>query len=240
MFDMRISPKMVGVVLMAAFGLLLIAHVAVAVLRVEFGRDYLYGLALRFDFDRAVSIPDWYKGALLLLASLLSFLNAAAARAEAGLRLHWRSLGALLLFLSFDAVASLHTYLAAWLYSDAVTVFARWTIVYAPVVAVLALLYAPFLASLPRSTAVAIGMSGLLFVAGALGLELVGARIAESATSLPITEVSSAHWFAIKRAWPYVIEVTLEESLEMVGLIVYIVAALGYLSRRGVEFKVSF
>jgi hypothetical protein len=34
--------------------------------------------------------------------------------------------------------------------------------------------------------------------------------------------------------------VTVEESLEMLGLIVYIVAALGYLSRRGVEFKLSF
>jgi hypothetical protein len=79
-----------------------------------------------------------------------------------------------------------------------------------------------------------------MFLVGAIGFELWGARIAQHIASAPIADLTREQWVQIKRSWPYVVEVTAEESFEMCGLILYIVGALGYLSRRGVEFKVSF
>lgn len=241
MFEVRISPPRVSTVLLVGFGILLALHIAVIILRIEYARDYVYGLAPKFDFDRPISIPDWYTGLLFLLAATLSLLaGASAARFERRQRPYWRGLGILLLYLSFDEVASIHAEVASLLSPAGAPVFARWVPLYATATVAIGLWLVPFLRSLPRSTAIALLASGILFVGGALGLEFAGGELAEQITSTPLAAVTHDQWVEVRKHWSYVAMATTEETCEMSALILYIAGVAGYLSRRGASFGISF
>ena len=81
------------------------------------------------------------------------------------------------------------------------------------VVAVCGAVLLKLLLALPRQTAAMVLLSGVIFVAGALGMEMVG-----------------AHYFrpGVTPDWAYTICYTLEETLEMVGPAIFIRTALRY------------
>lgn len=236
MFELRIRPFVVGRMLVCLFAVLLLAHIAVVVLRLEFGRDYIYGLALRFDFDRPISAPDWFTGVLFLAAALSSAM-CGLATGHGWERGYWFGISGILAFLSFDEVASIHAYVATLFGQPA---FVGWTLIYAPAVGLLAVGALPLLLRLPRPTAVGLVVSGLLFTFGAVAMEWFGASIAEAATGTPVAEMTKTQWTEVKNTWPYVASAMLEESFEMCALILYVVTALTYVSRQKVEFRLSF
>jgi hypothetical protein len=88
-----------------------------------------------------------------------------------------------------------------------------WVVLGAALVVLVGLIYLPFLARLPRATAVRIVMAGLVFVSGGIGLEMIGGAMIE------------AHG---RTNLPYVLVMTCEEAAEMAGLILFIRALLLY------------
>ena len=97
---------------------------------------------------------------------------------------------------------------------------------YGVAVVVFGLIYWRFLYRLPRRTALGFVLAGGLFVTGAIGAEMVGGWYLEqhgSATPL------------------YVAIQTVEEALEMVGILVFISSMLGYADQRlgGLKLHVS-
>lgn len=91
-----------------------------------------------------------------------------------------------------------------------------WVILGALAAGIVALVYVPFLKALPRRTSGLILLSGMIFVSGALGLEMVGGAIAqENGRYVLVVQVVAAA----------------EELLQLVGIATFIFALSDYAAR---------
>lgn len=134
-----------------------------------------------FDLNVERGFPALYSSLQLLLAAALLQVASLQARAHGQARSEWRLLALLFLFLGCDEYAALHERLngpldallplVAWLHYG-------WVVPYFALVLVVAASMLPFLASLPRFLSMGMIASGSLFVAGAIGLETLSARLA--------------------------------------------------------------
>jgi hypothetical protein len=100
-----------------------------------------------------------------------------------------------------------------------------WTIPGIALVSVLGLYFLRFLLHLPAATGLSFLMAATLYLGGAIGVELIGSRHAEL--------------YGYEN-WTYTMIATLEESLEMAGLIVFIWALLKYCANNLREGRFRF
>ena len=120
---------------------------------------------------------------------------------------HWFGLSAAFLALSIDEVAGVHEAINT-------VIDIPWTIPAAVVVAIIGMLYLPFLWHLPPATRRQTLLAGTLFVGGAVGVE------------------HATDWFLANRTMDsleYNLLTAAEEGLEMIGVVVFIHALLGYM-----------
>lgn len=180
------------------------------------------------SLDEEANLPTFYSVAVWLACSLLLLL-VGRAKKEAGdtFRGHWTALGIVFFVLAIDEMLALHektitplrgVFGAGGFFSYA------WTIPAIVLVLALFFLFLRFLLHLPRKTRVLFLLSGGLFVAGAIGLETVGGKIAvdRGETSLLYAMVAGA-----------------EEILEMAGLLVFLSALLAYVRDHLGELKLK-
>lgn len=173
-----------------------------------------------FDLDGEGNIPAWSNSVLLALAGVILgiiAMNRKAVRARyAG---HWLALAVLFILLSMDEIVALHERLTHTI-SRHFTIggFFRflWVIPGMAFAAAVGLLYLPFLFHLPRWTRNWIILSTVMYLGGALGVEMCSgyARVTFG--------LRSVHYWAA---------VVVEEFLEMSGLVAFIYALLGHASR---------
>lgn len=182
------------------------------------------GISRRFSLgvlyvDTEASIVTWYSVFLLLLcATLLAIIALIKSKTESRYIRHWQTLAVIFIFLSIDESVSIHEKLIVLVKSVVNTggvFYFAWVIVYIPLVVFFAIAYLRFLAHLPRTTAKLFWLSGITYVAGAIGFEMI---------SGPIMEASG------KEALLFVISVHFEEGLEMFGLTLFVYGLLGYIS----------
>ncbi|HLL46809.1 MAG TPA: hypothetical protein VK399_08860, partial [Longimicrobiaceae bacterium] len=130
-------------------------------------------------------------------------------------------LALLFLYLSVDEAAELHELLIeplrGSLNAGGLFHFA-WVVPAIALLAVLGLAYARFLVHLPASTRRLFIMAAATFVGGAVGAEMVGGAWVES---------RGFHNLGSVLIW------TVEESLEMLGIVVFVYALLHHLQLRG-------
>lgn len=208
-------------VLFGITSLLTIAHLLVSINRywlniTFFGADNLYVL---FDMWDEVSIPSWYSITLLLTCSgLLAVIAAGKRQREDRFARHWAVLALIFLALSIDEASDIHgqaSYrIQATLETEGVLRYA-WVIPGMIFTVLVGLAYVRFLAHLPRGVRLRFVLAGTLFLSGALGLEMIQARY------------DSIHGV---ENMPYRLMVAAEESLEIVGAILFISTLLGYLA----------
>ena len=169
------------------------------------------------DFNQEANIPTFYSSLVMVLCSLLLFVITALTKKAGTGYWCWLWLGMIFLFLSFDEAAAIHeifigitkrTFNLSGYFNYA------WVVPYGLGVLVLAGLYIPFLRSLPRHTLLLFLVSGVVFVAGAIGLEMIGGNAHESQGAAGL----------------YAVIYTLEELLEMLGMALFLYALLDYLS----------
>jgi hypothetical protein len=162
-----------------------------------------------FDVDREDSLPTWCATVLLLLAAFLLYLIASAKSrvADRFLR-HWWLLACGFLLLSIDEVAGLHESL------NTVSEIS-WTKPAAVLLAVVGLIYLPFLWHLPRRTSIGFVVAGAIFCGGAVGVE--------HATDWYL-ELYSDDSFG------YNLLTGVEEGLEMLGVVMFIGELLRYMN----------
>jgi hypothetical protein len=172
-------------------------------------------------FDGEGNIPAWYSASLLLLCALLLAAIAAAHRQQrTGPVVRWLILSSIFVFLSLDEIAQLHELSIRPLRDTFHTTgffYYGWIIPAGVCVALFTLAYLPLLRKLPSSTRWLFLLAGSLYVGGALGVEAVSGRHA------------SLHG---EHNLIYHLIVTVEELLEMAGLVVFIYALLDYIGRR--------
>ena len=182
---------------------------------------------IRLDSERSVSA--FFSFLILLIAcGLLALIAIGKATQRDPWMWHWIGLACLFLFLAYDEAASVHEMLTDPL-REALGVsgflYFAWVIPGMILVACVFLIYLPFLMRLQRRYALLFVAAGAIFVGGALGVELITARsYAESYDG-----------------GPYHLLTTLEESLEMAGIILFIHALLRYIEETSARaFTVVF
>lgn len=187
---------------------LVLIHIGFVILRHGFDRDYVLGLSPLFDMWGEGSVPAFFTALLWVTAAVLLFL---ISRGDAPRRGRWVFLSAVALFLAVDENLALHEELILPLRAlmDGTGIFFfPWFVPYAIAMAVLGIAYLPFLRQLPRPTVVGILVAGTVFVSGAMGMEMVEGVFFEPDpfARTPLLDTL----------------VTIEESLELVGILLFI------------------
>lgn len=186
-------------------------------------------IARRFTVDSEGSVPAWYSSILLLTAAvLLAVVATVAFNQRDRWWKHWTALASLFCLLSLDEAASFHESLILPLQThfgaNGIFFFA-WVIPGIFFVGAVGLAFLKFVLNLDRHTRNRFILSGSLFVGGALGMELVGGAF--------IDALGEEHIF-------YIMAAATEETLEMLGVTLFIIAILKHLEMRVGEFRLSF
>jgi hypothetical protein len=216
--NIRFRPIHVTRVLLGLMFLLVMASMAGAFMKYGFGHGQLFGLVPLFDLLGEANVPTWFSSALLLLCALclgtIAYVKRGAADPFAR---QWMLLGVIFLLLSLDETAQIHDLIDDKLQKALHphgALYYPWVVPAAVGVLILAASYARFLFSLPRATRRLFVVAGVIYVGGALGMEVAAAIYDEMhGYDNPVTETMG----------------TIEEAMEMLGAITFLHALMTYL-----------
>jgi hypothetical protein len=180
-----------------------------------FGRDFLVE---KFGLDYEGSIPTFYSFLALLFSSVLLGAIAHVKNLDSDrYKNHWKILSFIFLYLSLDEIGQLHENLISpmrKLLNATGFFYFAWIVPFGFLVAIFLFSYTKFLFHLPVSTKKMFVAACALYIGGAMGMEIPGGYLA-STTGMQTV--------------PYLIVITLEESLEMLGIVVFIHALMSYI-----------
>jgi hypothetical protein len=164
----------------ALIAILVFLSFAGQVIKFELGYPSVFGLVPLLDVNLENNIPTWYQSiALATCAGLLALLGVAARRTGAPFAWHWLGLALIFLLLSLDEVGSLHERTVeplSRLVGRPSGVWApTWTILGAAAVVAIGASYLRFVLHLAWRERICVVAAGVLFVGGALGMEMVAA-----------------------------------------------------------------
>lgn len=169
-----------------------------------------------FDVGQEANLATWYASGMWLAFGVLAALAAVSRPAH---RLSWILLAVVAIGASFDefiaAHERLHHHAERIGAMVGIEVGFSWVLLGAPVALLVGLLLLRFVLSLPRRARTGILIGGVVFVAGALGVETVNGQMLEAAGWVETT--------------PYLFTTMLEELLEMSGLALALGAVLSLL-----------
>jgi len=210
----------------------LVAFLVLASVTVKFAEPFLTvrwmkTLVRIFDVDSEQNLPSWFSSVALLAAAALLAVIASGKKRKEPYFLHGWALALIFLGLSVDEMVSIHELtigtVRRTLRVGGIFYFA-WVIPGMIFVALFALAYLKFLRDLPASTRNQFLGAGTVYVAGAIGFEMLGGRQAAALLKQGIPYETQFSYWALA---------TVEELLEMIGIVLFIRALLLYLSRLG-------
>ncbi|MBP6058216.1 MAG: multidrug transporter [Nitrosomonas sp.] len=211
-------------ILAAAAVVLILASIGGQLLKFTFGADYLKRFVLLFNLDEERNIPTYFSVLLMhfvaLLLALITVFNKKQMMPHVS---KWAILSFGFLLMAFDESSQFHERLI-WpframlkeLSADGATLgvfYFTWVIPGIILVTVLGLFFLKFLLYLPTTVRIRFLIAAILYIGGAIGFELIGGRHSE---------------LYGEENWGYIIITTIEESLELSGLIFFIWALLKY------------
>ena len=217
--DIDISPRKILIIMVSVIGLLLFANVMGLVSTYVFHHPYLYGLIDLIDFDSEKNLPTMYSTLQLLVASCLLAVIGSSHKSGGTNYAPWYVLAAIFLFLGIDEFVQIHERFLDSVREDFKLTglfYYAWVVPYGLGVLAFVIAFSRFLLRLPRKTMRWFIASGAIYVTGAIGFEMLGARHFES---YGLDNVA------------YSILYTCEESLEMLGIALFIYSLLAYASK---------
>ncbi|MCK4732701.1 MAG: hypothetical protein KAT65_09625 [Methanophagales archaeon] len=216
--ELKIYPSKVFKILLILIIFLILANTAGLLSTYLFGHSNVYGLVPLFHLDREANVPTWYSSTTLFVCSILLGIIAFTKKIERDrYRLHWGILSIFFLYLSIDEAAGIHELTMRpleYLFNLEGIFHFSWVIIGIPLVFIFVIAYAKFVINLPRKIGLLFILSGVLFVGGALGMELIDG------------------WYAFTTGeynLMYQMMTMLEEMLEMIGIAVFIYSLLTYI-----------
>ena len=195
-------------------------------------QEHVFGLPM-FNLDHEFNIPSLFSTILLLSASaLLALVALLEGGRKAADRWKWGILATGFLVMGLDETLSLHEKVIEPLrnllggqHQHLGIFYFAWVIPAIALVGALGVFFLPFLLRLPRRTAIAFVISGAIYVGGALGVELIEGWWREGHGHRNLT---------------YHVLVSLEEGMEMVGVIAFIHALMDHIARYYGEIRIGF
>jgi len=242
-------------ILFLILGGLIAMHVLVALGHLV-GHVRLGALTKLFDVDCEGNVPTLFNVLLFLCAALLFILIGSTETGRG--RWAWRLMGGVMLFLGVDEGAQVHerfmNHTLLLLGHGQVRVgemgwlFYAWIVPYLMATALLVAVLLPWLRKLERTTRNGLLLAGAIHLLGAVGMEAYGGKVAEHLLLttagqefawLPCDVYPSKGCFLYADPW-YVTLYTIEEALEMTGLIICIGVLLRVMEWREVQWDVRF
>ncbi|NES94417.1 MAG: hypothetical protein F6K32_04175 [Desertifilum sp. SIO1I2] len=194
------------------------AHLGGQFTKYILGYGSLKGLIPLFDLDREANIPSLYSGlALLLCGVVLSMIAIVKKQQRDRYCRHWQGLAIIFAYLGVDEMAEIHELTGKPLrdlFNATGIFYFTWVILGFALVAAFILVYRKFTFALPPQTRKRFILAACLYLAGALGTELIGGYIAYTSE---------------KQSLLYAMFVAVEEVLEMSGIAIFLYALLTYL-----------
>lgn len=215
--DLEIRPTRWFRPLLWLFGLIVLAHLGTLFSIHVLGRVSLGGLVPLFGLGEEGNIPTWFSS-LLLGSAALACLGAAILSRSAGRAFAktWVFLGVLFVFLSADEASQIHELTVAPLRRVHQSQFLRyigWVLPYAALALLLSLVLLRFWWRLPAKTRILTALSAVLYVFGAIGMELITGYYSRNVPGRPLLPLF----------------VAAEEILEMVGVGTFLFAVLDFI-----------
>ena len=197
--------RRVAYVLLVAGAAISVAGLAVELVHLRSHAEVVETLVELFSLSYEENVPTWYASSLLLVCALV--LGAIATDAPT-FRRHWWGLAAGFLVMSIDEAVELHEHAGGHLDLGGVLYF-DWVVPAAALLAVLAVVYLPFVRALPVRRQRWFVAAGAIYVGGAVGLELPLGWWTE-------------HWG--NESAGYALIDWVEETLELVGVSLFLLA----------------
>ncbi len=177
-----------------------------------------------FDLDMERNVPTLFSSLLLAIAGFCFYLLSIDPQREKE-RKYWFGLALVFVFLAFDESAKIHEQLGDFTenFVDATGyLHYPWVISYSILVLVLGIIYLKFFWKMPQKIFWSFMLAAFIFLSGAIGFELLGAN------------ESSQHGTT---SVMYSLFYTIEESLEMFGVIYLIHILLTLLEKKPIEIR---
>ena len=168
-----------------------------------------------FSLSEEWNLPTWFSSVLLFSCGAVLAAIAASKRRTGALYLrHWWVLAAGFFYISLDEAVQIHEHAGGWVDVGGILYF-DWVIPASILIAILGVSYLGFLAHLPRVTRWRFVAAGLLYVGGAVGMELPLGWWTDQAGRHNLT---------------YALIDWVEESLEMIGASLFLYALVEYIA----------
>ena len=183
----------------------------------------------RFDLGHEPSIPAFYSAAAMVASAGLLFFLGRRDRAQSR-RPAWYALSILFLLLAIDEAVMFHEMVDTAMnrLNLGRMFYFSWVIPGFIFAAVVGLAFLKFLLSLPHRTRNLLILSGVVFLAGAIGMEIIAGLIFDAAASEEAAVGSIAH----------VIVQAIEEGLEMTGVAIFFCALIDYTHQSGLRLEI--
>ena len=181
-----------------------------------------------FNLDEEYNIPSCFESGTLLFCSMLLFIIAInKKKSNDKFRFHWPLLAFIFFLMSLDELMSFHEnlseYVRAIFHTGGFLYFA-WVIPAMIFLIILAFIYSKFIFTLPAKYRNLFIIGGVIYVAGAVGFEMLGGDIRK---------------FYTEKSFSYAVFTNIEEVFEMTGILIFTYALLDYIKVTMGEFKVK-
>lgn len=217
-----ITPRSAAALLLCATLVISIACLTASFFRFVLGTQHGPLNVIRLlNFGGEANVPTWFAVLLLFMsAQLLGLIGLITRRGGERWARHWIGLSIIFVLLSLDEACSLHERLEEPMHrlfhTEGILMYG-WVIPGMVLVAALGFLYLRFVLNLPARTRRLIILSGVIYVTGALVLEMVEGGVESRVGS---------------EALSYGMLVAVEEMMELFGLVLFIYALLDYVALR--------
>lgn len=187
-------------------------------LKLKFNYSDMKPIIRLFNFDTEQSIPSLFSFLILLFSALLLFQIYKASFHNSQLLKRWRVLSFIFLFLSFDEILSFHEGLNNFLNKIINETYHNWlwSIPYGLLVFVIFIYFIPMIKIIPKQINFLLFTSASLFLFGAVGLEIF-----VNLNDIIVGDVFDK---------TYILFYSMEETLEMIGISLFIYTLLRYIS----------
>lgn len=224
-FKLPVSPKKIALIFLVIVIFLVAANLFGQYYKDAFaGNETVLKIIRKFNLDlEKNNVPTWYQSSTLLLSSFLLAIIALVRREAKDKDFHyWGILSAIFLYLSVDEAVSIHEQLTMPLrtaFHLEGVFYLSWVIPAIAFLAVFFFVFLKFLLRLPEQTRYLMIKAGFIYVLGAVVVEMLGGDYLYLTNDLP-TRIND---------FRYALITTVEESLEMSGIVLFIYALLSYL-----------
>lgn len=216
-------PKKIFRAFLALILLLFLLHLVSYIMVLSGYIDHTHAFFEKVNFDIEKNLPSLFSTLLHFSASALLLKTFFLGGASPKNRFFWISLSIVFLFLGLDELLRIHE-MVGRSFSAIVTTsgifYYSWLVIYGIAVLALGIFYLKPLLKLPAKTRYGFISSGIIFLLGAVGMEMITGWL------ISIRELKGEH---LTTRPEFFILYTIEELLEMFGISYFIFFILKYL-----------